>query len=181
MHLSVSGNLTIIGSDNGLSPSRHQAIIWTNAGILLIVPFGTNFSEISVEILTISFRKICLKVSSPKWRPFCLSLNVLKHQSLLGISQCWVTLICWWCPWLPTPQLPVHQWSLLSLVRFRAITLISADFGFNSILGIKIWNDRQVFSIRKMQLKCHAMGGPVYLGLSRFSSMWSHVWRDEVE
>ena len=28
--------LTIIRSDNGLSPSRHQAIIWTNAGILLI-------------------------------------------------------------------------------------------------------------------------------------------------
>ena len=29
------GKLTIIGSDNGLSPGRHQAIIWTNAGILL--------------------------------------------------------------------------------------------------------------------------------------------------
>ena len=26
--------LTIIGSDNGLSPGRRQAIIWTNAGIL---------------------------------------------------------------------------------------------------------------------------------------------------
>ena len=38
--------LTIIGSDNGLSPGRRQAIIWTNAGILLIGPLGTNFSEI---------------------------------------------------------------------------------------------------------------------------------------
>ena len=28
------GKLTIIGSDNGLSPGRHQAIIWTNVGIL---------------------------------------------------------------------------------------------------------------------------------------------------
>ena len=28
--------LTIISSDNGLSSGRHQAIIWTNAGILLI-------------------------------------------------------------------------------------------------------------------------------------------------
>ena len=44
------GNLTIIGSDNGLSPGRHQAIIWTNAGILLIGPLGTNFSEILIEI-----------------------------------------------------------------------------------------------------------------------------------
>ena len=35
-----------IGSDNGLSPGRRQAIIWTNAGILLIEPLWTNFSEI---------------------------------------------------------------------------------------------------------------------------------------
>ena len=34
-HICV-GNLTIIGSDNGLSPDRRQAIIWINAGILLI-------------------------------------------------------------------------------------------------------------------------------------------------
>ena len=38
--------LTIIGSDNGLSPGRRQAIIWTNAGILIIGPLETNFSEI---------------------------------------------------------------------------------------------------------------------------------------
>ena len=37
---------TIIDSDNGLSPGRRQAIIWTNAGILLIETLGTNFSEI---------------------------------------------------------------------------------------------------------------------------------------
>ena len=30
-HICVS-DLAIIGSDNGLSPGRHQAIIWTNAG-----------------------------------------------------------------------------------------------------------------------------------------------------
>ena len=35
---------SILGSDNGLSPGRRQAIIWTNAGILLIGPLGTNFS-----------------------------------------------------------------------------------------------------------------------------------------
>ena len=45
MHICV-GNLTIIVSDNGLLPSRRQAIIWTNAGILLIELLGTNFSEI---------------------------------------------------------------------------------------------------------------------------------------
>ena len=73
------GKLTIIGSDNGLSPARRQAIIWTNAGILLITPLGTNLNEILIEILTFSFKKMCLKVSSAKWRPFCLGLNVLTH------------------------------------------------------------------------------------------------------
>ena len=41
----ASVNLHIIGSDNGLSPDRRQAIIWTNAGILLIRSLGINFSE----------------------------------------------------------------------------------------------------------------------------------------
>ena len=36
------GNLTIIGSDNGLSPGRRQAIIWTSAGMFLIEPLGTT-------------------------------------------------------------------------------------------------------------------------------------------
>ena len=76
MHICV-GNLTIISSDNGLSPGRGQAIIWTNAEILLIGPLDTNFSEILIKILTFSFKKMCLKVSSAKWRPFCLGLNVL--------------------------------------------------------------------------------------------------------
>ena len=70
--------LTIIGSDNGLSPDRRQAIIWTNAGLLLIGPLRTNFSEILIEILTFSFKKMRLKVSSAKRRPFCLGLNVLR-------------------------------------------------------------------------------------------------------
>ena len=70
-HICVS-KLTII--------DRRQAIIWTNAGILLIGPLGTNFSEILIEILTFSFEKMRLKVSSAKRRPFCLGLNVLSIQ-----------------------------------------------------------------------------------------------------
>ena len=58
------GNLTIISSDNGLSPGRRQAIIWTNVGILLIGPIGTNFSEILIEIYTFSSKKMHLKMSS---------------------------------------------------------------------------------------------------------------------
>ena len=55
-------NITIIGSDNGLSPGLHQAIIWTNAGILLIRPLVTNFSKILIGNQTFSFKKIHLKM-----------------------------------------------------------------------------------------------------------------------
>ena len=64
--------LTIIGSDNGVSPDRRQAIIWTISGILLIGPLGTNLSEILIEIHTFSFEKMHLKMPSAKRRPFCL-------------------------------------------------------------------------------------------------------------
>ena len=76
-HICVS-KLTIFGSDNGLSPEWHQANIWTNAGILLIGTLGTNFSEILSEIHAFSFKKMHLKTSSAKRRPFCLGLNMLK-------------------------------------------------------------------------------------------------------
>ena len=80
-HICVS-KLTTIGSDNGLSPGRRQAIIWTNAGILLIGPLGTNFSEILIGIQTFSFEKIHLKMSSGKRRPSCLGLNVLMRHKI---------------------------------------------------------------------------------------------------
>ena len=47
--VSRSVNYANIGSDNVLSPCRHQAIIWSNAGILLIGHLGTNISEIAIE------------------------------------------------------------------------------------------------------------------------------------
>ena len=82
MHICVS-NLAIIGSDNGLSPGRCQAIVWTNAGILLIGPLETNFSEILNVIYIFPFKKI----SSGKWRPFCLGHNVLTH---CGCNLKWI-------------------------------------------------------------------------------------------
>ena len=57
------GKLTIVGPD-GLSPGPRQALIWTNAGILLKKTPGTNFIEFLIDILTFPFRKMRLKVSS---------------------------------------------------------------------------------------------------------------------
>ena len=64
-------NWVSIGSGNGLAPNRHQAITRTNADLLSIGPLGTNFSENLIKVLTFSFKKMCLKLSSAKWRPFC--------------------------------------------------------------------------------------------------------------
>ena len=80
--------LTIIGWGNGLAPGWHQAIIWTNDGILLIWISGTNFSEILIEFYTFSFKKLHLKMSSGKWQPFGLGLSELE-------CPCWCILcIC---------------------------------------------------------------------------------------
>ena len=100
MHICV-GNLTIIGSNNGLSPGRCQAIIWTNAGIVLIGTLGTNFNEIFIiKIHTFSFKKIHLKMLSGKWQPSCLGLNVLSVRNgpdhELTIDSSSMTLLQQW-------------------------------------------------------------------------------------
>ena len=85
-HICIS-KPTIIGSDNGLSPDRRQAIIRTNAGLLFIGPLGTNFSWILIAILTFSFKKMLLKISSVKRRPFCPGLNVIRQEALAALFQ----------------------------------------------------------------------------------------------
>ena len=98
-HISVS-KLAIIGSDNVLSPGRRQAIIWPNAGIFIIEPLGTKFSEILIKIYTFSFKKMHLKMSFGKWRPFCLGLYVLTQCSVtrayMHASATWVTISLQW-------------------------------------------------------------------------------------
>ena len=92
------GKLAIIGSDNGLSPGRRQAIIRTNAGILSIGSFGRNFNkEILIEILAFSFKKLHLKMSYAKWRPFCLGLNVLTDLVCIfcSIDMCLLDMLKW--------------------------------------------------------------------------------------
>ena len=83
MHLCIS-KLIIIGSDKGLSPSQPQAIIWTNAGILLIEPLETNFSEIYIKIHTSSFKKIAFENT------------VWKMSAILSWRQCINRTTDWW-------------------------------------------------------------------------------------
>ena len=99
------GKLTIIGSDNGLSPERHRAIIWTNAGTLLIGPLGTIFSEIVIEIQTFfsieenTFKNVVCEMLFISSRPQCVNFMpfrfvwsflwlLLEHRFTLGALNC---------------------------------------------------------------------------------------------
>ena len=54
---------------------------------LSIRPQGTHFNEILFEIQKLSFQKMHLKISSMKWRPFCLSLTVLIQMQLVVFCE----------------------------------------------------------------------------------------------
>ena len=79
MHICTS-NLTIIGSDNGLVPGWHQAIIWTNDGILLVGPIATNFSEILIKIHIFSFNAMHLNMSSAKMAAILSLIQCVKNK-----------------------------------------------------------------------------------------------------
>ena len=133
-HICVS-KLSIIGSDNGLLPDRRQAIIWTNAGILLIGPLGTNFSEISIEILTFSFKKMRLKVSSAKWSPFCLGLNVL-NSILWFDASCWYLHLSIFLHW---------HWGNHSQTKTKQSKTICISCGMHYIIFTKRENHHNCF------------------------------------
>ena len=118
-HICVD-ELAIIYSDNGLSPGRGQAIIWTSAALLLIRPLGTNFNEILIGFQAFSFKKMHLKMSSAKWRPFCLGLNV----STLQPKNDQITMLY---PWYLSPQTFVPNADLGLLLSNSFVVLLKRD------------------------------------------------------
>ena len=113
MHICVVKQ-TIIGSYNGLLPGWRQAIIYTNAGILIIGPLGTNFSEILIGIKTFSLKKMHLKMSSAKWHPFSLGLNVLRAmgKTMVNIQYFWRSCFGMFV----SIYTPVYQTAMMKLV-----------------------------------------------------------------
>ena len=128
------GNLTIIGSDSGLSPGGRQAIIWTNDGILSIGPWRNKFQwHFYHKFKHFHSRKMEFKISSATWHPFCLGLNVLMLPLTPGIQ---------------------HQffYTLHHLSGTEPISEPNADIKLNGSLGIcfnAIWTKTQ-FSLKKI-------------------------------
>ena len=96
----ASVNLVINGSGNGLAPVRRQAITWTNAALSSIGLLGTSFNEIWIWFLSTPYKKIHLNCCLPKWRPFCLRLNVLRHLPWLKLKLHTLLNIAFLSPWL---------------------------------------------------------------------------------
>ena len=158
MHICVS-DLISIGSDNGLSPGRRQAIIWTNAGILLIRTLGTNFSEIIIEINTFSLKKMHLKVTSAKRRPFCLGLNVLKvhlshvHAGYVGHLSLLSTEVIFYAP----HRVKVSGFMINKLLKQFQLrnTLMLLK---NKIWSYALWKKWAIFFAVNMPRPCRCTG-----------------------
>ena len=104
-HICVS-KPTIIGSDNGLSPGRRQAIIYTNAGILLNGSIGTNFNRNSYTFIQENpFENAVWKMTAilprPQWVNRLLPGDeyMLKWigSSLVQAKIVWCQVITWTC------------------------------------------------------------------------------------
>ena len=85
---------TIIGSDNGLSPGRRQAIIWSNAELLLNGPLGTNFSEFfnqnfNIFIQKNAFESVVREMASILSQPQCVNSLWPSHHMATKI---WVNI-----------------------------------------------------------------------------------------
>ena len=183
-HLCV-GKLTIIGSDNGLSHVRRQAIIWTNAGILLIGPLGTKFNQIVIAIHTFSFTKMHLKLSSAKWRPFCLGLNMLTlvytllHLYLPIFFFFFLIILTKFCHWLRPKlsfwQLPTQPVTKLAMIlrNVSFIVLPKCDLG-----EIYVRYDVHVY-LMGLYIKNGMSMGVVTAAVIRLSSQSSGYYHDE--
>ena len=83
-HICVN-KITIIGSDNGLSPGRRQAIIWTIAGILLIEPRGTSFNRNSIIFIHENeFESVVCEMAAILFRPQCVKALPVGTISVTG-------------------------------------------------------------------------------------------------
>ena len=78
----ASLNWGSIGSSNGLSSVRHQAITWTKSELYWIETLGINVSGFHLKMQKFPFKKMHFRMSSSKCPPFCSGLHVLMTACL---------------------------------------------------------------------------------------------------
>ena len=170
---------------------RHQAIFWTNAGLLLVRPLGTIFSEILIKIRNFSFTKMHLKISSAKWRsPFVRGGDELKITATSTRGQ-WVKKASIFFIFVPeTPWLChlVTAWRVSSLGSWCSLSWVSwlsnkawvsmMWWTAVSILSISSWASYQIRKIAGCA--CTGNAGNVFTcqcGLVIPTCITARAWR----
>ena len=143
MHIYV-GELCQFGSDNGLSPGRRPAIIWTSADILSVKPQGPYFKEIIFDVQIFSFKEMQFKMPLAKWLPFCLGFNVW---------TCWMVLMKYRFSWHLTSLLHINlsHWGRVTIICVSNLAIIVSDNGLSP--GQRqaiIWPNAGILSIRPL-------------------------------
>ena len=141
-HICV-GELTTIDIDNGLLPGRRQAIIWTNAGILLIGPLGINFSEILIEIhfhWRNAFQNVVCEMLSISSRLQCINhvSGTAYSQNSLGTNDV--------PPWIKTAKVLEFTIETVCWVSNGATYL---HYGFSQDLGLSTERRTFLYSLVK--------------------------------
>ena len=154
-HICVS-KLTIIGSDNGLSPGWRQAIIWTNAGILLIRTWGINFNEVSSEIRTFSFKKMHLK-----WR-------LWNGVHFVSASMCQYMVNCYAITYELYKMIQRFYWETFQFLNRLFLAMVS--WGCSSQ-----WNYSFYSRITLCYVKIYTIRA-VRVGSTRLKSLWNFAY-----
>ena len=126
-----------IGSGNGLSLLRRQAITWTNAGLLSIGPLGINFSEIwIIGIISFLFMKMYLKMSSVRivaiWSSEKWVTSLMMTPECCRWTRLTSLLLMLWCFASPGHKGPWH-W----LHRIHG-TLCTSMMDFNDLCHLSV-------------------------------------------
>ena len=133
MHLCIS-KLGHHWSDNGLLPTQHQAIIWTNVGLLKIGPLETIFSEIwiysfvytsghcrrwrsrmEVKIMAGSLFVHCkiayfYSVTAEKWL-------IVSLPNFVTIRRTYFSISCKIFSWIRSTRLKIHAMEFCDFIK----------------------------------------------------------------
>ena len=126
---------------------RHQAIIWTNAELSLMMCHGINLRALSLNDVNIPINKTRLKIAGLKWHPSLPGDNELKSEYLPSLVDTEMTFCGFLyldklrhdCTWRATCLLTaMWQWTavvsifctLTVLLSFTHIRRCSSEIGY---------------------------------------------------
>ena len=161
-------NCVSIASDNGLSPVRRRAIIWSNTDLLSIRTLGTNFSEIRFKIQKCPLMKMHYSMSSVKWRPFCAVRDTLRSEQdgqhfANKIFKCisWIKSIVFWfklhtCGFLRRILLIICQHWLMRPTGYKPISKLECGTWYHHPLRLECVLSRnlRIFKLATWHYRC---------------------------